>query len=147
MSRVLPVRGDFSHFHRITTRWADNDAYGHLNNVVYYAFFDTTVNAWLIAQGLLEVAKSEAIGLVVDTGCQYFSPLSFPQVIDVGLRVERIGNSSVRYALGVFAADVESAAAAGHFVHVYVDRIGRQPVTVPVAVRKALATLTHDRTP
>lgn len=132
------ARGAFCHFSPITTRWADNDAYGHVNNVAYYGFFDTAINGWLIERGLLDVGRSEAIGLVVETGCQFFSPLHYPQPIEAGICVTRIGRSSVRYEVGIFAAGADVAAAQGHFVHVYVDRASRTTIAIPPHVRAAL---------
>jgi acyl-CoA thioester hydrolase len=125
----------------ITTRWMDNDVYGHVNNVVYYSFFDTAVNAELIAQGLLDPAASQVIGLVVETGCRYFSPLSFPGDVVAGIRVASIGNSSVRYEVGLFAKGLKTAAAEGHFVHVYVDRETRRSTALPAPLRAFLETL------
>jgi acyl-CoA thioester hydrolase len=122
----------------ISTRWADNDAYGHVNNTVYYQWFDTAVNAWLIEAGLLDVADGDPIGLVVETGCRYAQPLSYPEPVEIGLAVERVGRTSVRYRIGVFARGVGEAAAEGHFVHVYVGRESRRPVDVPEAWRKRL---------
>ncbi|MGZ8375674.1 MAG: acyl-CoA thioesterase [Gemmatirosa sp.] len=124
----------------------DNDVYGHVNNVVYYSFFDTAVNRWLIAQGLLDPSSSAAIGLVVETQCRYFRPLAFPEPVTVGLRVAKLGTSSVRYELALFGGDDAQPAAAGHFVHVYVDRETRRPTPVPDAMRAALATLQHPAT-
>ena len=134
-------RGDYRHFTTITTRWADNDAYGHVNNTVYYGWFDSAVNAWLVGQGLLDIGAGDPIGLVVETGCRYFSPLSFPGEVEVGLAVERAGTSSVTYRLGVFAAGQNVAAAEGHFSHVYVDRSSRRPVPLPSEWRNKLETL------
>lgn len=119
----------------------DNDAYGHVNNVVYYSWFDTAVNAYLVEQGALDIERSTTIGLVVETQCQYFAPLAFPQTIEAGLRVARLGSSSVRYEVGLFAEDEPLTAAHGHFVHVYVDRETRRPVPVPEALRTALTPL------
>lgn len=138
---LLRPREDYRHFDRISTRWADNDAYGHLNNVVYYGYFDTAVNRYLIEAGVLEVAGGAVIGLVVESHCNYFSPLAFPQAIDVGLRVARIGASSVRYEIGVFGADELVCAACGHFVHVYVDRRSRRPTALPPALIQTLKGL------
>lgn len=120
----------------------DNDVYGHVNNVVYYSFFDTAVNAWLIEQGALDIESSPVVGFVVETGCHYFSPIAFPQVVTAGIRVAHVGRSSVRYEIALFAAEGEAAAAQGHFVHVYVDRATRRPVReLPEKLRRALATL------
>jgi acyl-CoA thioester hydrolase len=125
----------------IGTRWGDNDAYGHVNNVVYYSWFDTAVNAWLIEQGLLDIENGDLIGLVVETGCRYAKPLSYPQPVEVGLAVENFGKSSVRYDLGVFPVSESEAAAEGHFVHVYVGREDRRPAELPQAWRQAFASI------
>lgn len=131
-------RDGYRHFHRITTRWMDNDAYGHVNNVVYYSWFDTVVNEYLIRQGVLDIAGGAVIGLVVETQCRYFSELAFPQPVDLGLRIGKLGNSSVRYEIGVFADGAALASAQGHFVHVYVDRALRRPTPLPAPLRAAL---------
>ena len=131
-------RASYRHFHRITTRWMDNDAYGHINNVVYYSWFDTVVNEYLIAQGVLDVTAGAVIGLVVETQCCYFSELAFPQPVDIGLRIGKLGNSSVRYEIGVFADGEALSSAQGHFVHVYVDRATRRPTSLPAPLRAAL---------
>jgi acyl-CoA thioester hydrolase len=144
MSEGIPVdhrprpqpRDAYRHFASISTRWMDNDAYGHINNVVYYSYFDTVVNRYLIEAGVLDVARGAVIGLVVETHCNYFAPLAFPQTVETGLRVARLGASSVRYEIGLFGAGEPLAAACGHFVHVYVDRETRRPVALP-------ATLIH----
>ncbi len=142
MTRPTPHNlNDYSHYLSIPTRWNDNDIYGHVNNAVYYAFFDTVVNRFLINNGLLELGKSETIGLVVETGCSYFSPLSFPDIITAGLRVAKLGNSSVRYEIGLFRNDDTTAAAQGHFVHVYVDEKTRRPVAIDPKMRDVLKTL------
>jgi acyl-CoA thioester hydrolase len=120
------------------TRWADNDTYGHVNNTVYYQWFDTAVNNWLIEAGLLDLVAGDPIGLVVETGCRYARPLAYPEPVEVGLAVERLGRSSVRYRLGVFAKGGVEAAAEGFFVHVYVGREGRRPVELPEAWREKL---------
>jgi acyl-CoA thioester hydrolase len=135
------TRAAFRHFHAIETRWMDNDAYGHVNNVTYYSYFDTAVNHYLIKQGALDLASSEVIGLVVETQCCYFSPVAFPDLIEVGVRVASIGTSSVRYELGIFREGQDSAAAQGHFVHVYVDRASNRPVPLPEVYLRALAPL------
>ena len=122
-------RSTFKVFTNISTRWSDNDVYGHVNNVVYYQWFDTVVNAQLIDHGALDIHHGETIGLVVETHCNYFSSLAFPQTVQAGLRVARIGASSVRYEVGIFAQDAEWSAAHGHFVHVYVDKLTRRPVS------------------
>lgn len=141
-SRVAPSpRSHYPRFSRIETRWSDNDVYGHVNNVVYYSYFDTVVNRWLIEAGALDIHGGSVIGLVVETQCHYFAPLAFPQTLDAGLRVAHLGRSSVRYEIGLFAQGDEHCAAAGHFVHVYVDRASRKPVPLPAAVRAALEPL------
>jgi len=134
-------RDAYRAFRTITTRWMDNDQYGHVNNVVYYSWFDTAVNAHLIEQGVLDTAKSEVIGLVVETQCQYFAPLAFPQNVEAGIRVAHIGSSSVRYEVGLFAAGAPQTAARGHFVHVYVDRATQRPVPLPANLKQVLEQL------
>jgi acyl-CoA thioester hydrolase len=136
------TRDAFAHLSTIDTRWMDNDAYGHVNNVVYYSFFDTAVNRWLIERGLLDVASSPAIGLVVETQCRYLAPITFPDRVTAGIRVARIGRSSVRYEIGLFRNDEAGASAVGHFVHVYVDRVSRASVDIPGDIRTALSRLT-----
>jgi acyl-CoA thioester hydrolase len=121
------VRAGYMEFVRMTTRWMDNDAYGHVNNAVYYSYFDSAVNRLLIDAGLLNSVAAPVIGLVVETQCRYFSPIAFPDSVTAGVRVAHIGNSSVRYEIGLFRNDTETAAAEGHFVHVYVDRTSRRP--------------------
>jgi acyl-CoA thioester hydrolase len=131
-------REDYRWFKTITTRWADNDVYGHINNVTYYAYFDTAVNAYLIETGALRIGESPVIGLVVETRCRFLSPLSFPGDIDAGLRVARIGTSSVTYEIGIFGAGADTASAEGHFVHVYVDAATRRPCPLPEALGSVL---------
>jgi len=137
----LRPRAAYRHWTPITTRWHDNDAYGHVNNTVYYGWFDTAVNAWLVEAGLLDIAAGDPIGLVVETGCRYARPLAFPQPVEVGLALARLGGSSVTYHLGVFAAGAADAAAEGHFTHVYVGRDGRRPAPLPDAWRARMETL------
>lgn len=137
----LRPRGAYPVFRRIVTRWADNDVYGHINNVTYYSFFDTAVNAHLIEQGLLDIERSDIIGLVVETGCRYAAPLAYPQDVEAGIRVAKLGSSSVRYEVGIFAAGAEEAAAEGFFIHVYVDRGTRRPVPLPPNWRDELQRL------
>lgn len=134
-------RSHYRVFRTIGTRWMDNDVYGHVNNVVYYSWFDTAVNGWLIEQGALDIHAGEVIGLVIETQCNYFAPLAFPQTVHAGLRVAHLGSSSVRYEVGLFAEDGEMAAACGHFVHVYVDRATRRPVPLPAALKTVLETI------
>jgi acyl-CoA thioester hydrolase len=142
MSKPQPEpRSRYRHFLTIPTRWMDNDVYGHVNNVVYYSYFDTVVNEYLIAQDVLDIEHSQVIGLVVETGCQYFASIAFPDVVAAGLRVAKLGNSSVRYELGIFRNDDEQTCAQGHFVHVYVDRDSRRPTALPARLRAALEKL------
>jgi len=138
-------RSAYPFFTRITTRWMDNDLYGHINNAVYYSFFDTAVNGYLIDRDALDPHGGAVIGLVVETHCNFFAPLQYPQTVEAGLRVSRIGNSSVRYEIGLFADAAASSAACGHFVHVYVERGSRRPVTLPQQLLAALAPLRTDR--
>ena len=143
--RPLPqLRSAYRHFRPITTRWMDNDVYGHLNNVHYYSFFDTVVNGHLIGEGVLDPMHSPVIGLVVQTRCNYFESVSFPDEIQAVLRVRRLGASSVTYEIGLFRNAAAQAAAQGHFVHVYVDRATRRPVSLPDVLRRALAPLVAD---
>ncbi len=128
-------------FRTINTRWMDNDAYGHVNNVVYYSWFDTVVNAHLIEQGALDIHKGETIGLVIETQCNYFAPVEFPQTIEAGLRVAKLGTSSVRYEVGLFIQGEAVTAARGHFIHVYVDRSTRKPVALPGKLKTVLEKL------
>lgn len=134
-------RNAYKVFRDISTRWMDNDAYGHVNNVVYYSWFDTAVNAHLIERGVLDVERSDTIGLVIETQCNYFDSLAFPQMVEAGLRVAKLGSSSVRYEVGLFAHGTPLTAAKGHFVHVYVDRLTRRPVAIAPALRVVLAEL------
>jgi acyl-CoA thioester hydrolase len=132
----------YPHWDTITTRWMDNDMYGHVNNVQYYSFFDTVVTTWLVRQGGLDPAHGEVIGLCVESQCTFAAPLSFPDQVLAGLRVGHIGRSSVRYEIELYAAGSREPAASGHFVHVYVDRESRRPTAVPAPLREALAALT-----
>lgn len=141
MRTLAKTRSEFCYFQSITTRWMDNDMYGHINNVVYYSWFDTVVNQFLIVNQALDTQVSNVIGLVVETQCSYFSSVSFPEVITVGLAVAHIGNSSVRYELAIFKNDQDSAAAQGHFVHVYVDRDTRRPTPLPETLRELVQTI------
>lgn len=134
-------RSAYRVFRPISTRWMDNDAYGHVNNVVYYSWFDTVVNAHLIEHGALDIHHGSTIGLVVETQCNYFAPVEFPQTVDAGLRVAHVGRSSVRYEVGLFVQAEPLTAARGHFVHVYVDRITREPRALPSALKKVLEGL------
>jgi acyl-CoA thioester hydrolase len=134
-------RSAFPHLLAMPTRWMDNDSYGHVNNVQYYSFFDTAVNQLLVARGVLDIHADQVVGLVVDTGCSYFSSVSFPDTVHVGVRVAKLGNSSVRYELAIFRNDEQAPVAAGHFVHVYVERGSNQPVPIPAAVRSVLTSI------
>jgi acyl-CoA thioester hydrolase len=134
-------RSTFPIFRPITTRWMDNDAYGHVNNVHYYSYFDSAVNGWLVEQGLLSINESPVIGLVVESGCAYFESVAFPERLEAGISVAHLGRSSVRYEIGIFKEGEELAAAQGHFVHVYVDRETQRPVEIPGRAREALSEL------
>ena len=135
------ARSAYKAFRTIGTRWEDNDVYGHVNNVVYYSWFDTAVNAHLIEQGALDIHQGQTIGLVIETQCNYFAPLAFPQTVEAGLRVGHVGTSSVRYEVGIFAQGEELSAASGHFIHVYVDQATRRPVPLPDPLKNTLETL------
>ena len=137
-------RGDYRVWRTHSTRWADNDAYGHVNNVVYYQWFDSAVNAWLVDQGLLDIERGNPIALVVETRCTYWEPLAFPADVEVGLAIEHLGKSSMRYRIGIFAAGAIEAAAEGHFVHVMVDRSSRRPVPIPDRWQAALEAIRAD---
>jgi len=139
-------RDAYLHFTRITTRWMDNDVYGHINNVVYYSFFDTAVNGYLIERGALDIHAGPVIGLVAETHCNFFAPLQFPQFVEAGMRVSRVGTSSVRYEIGLFADEVPTCAASGHFIHIYVERLTRRPAALPESLLQALAPLRIDVT-
>lgn len=142
MNREAPAaRSEFKVWQSFTTRWADNDAYGHVNNTVFYEWFDSAVNAWLVGQGLLDIEAGDPIALVVETRCSYFAPLAFPESVDIGLVVAQLGRSSVRYRIGVFAAGLEQAAAQGEFVHVLVDRTSRRSVEMPQNWRRAFQAI------
>ena len=142
MSRPEPRgRDSYRHFTRLTTRWADNDAYGHVNNAVYYQWFDSAVNALLVGVGLLDIVAGDPIGLVVETSCSYFAPLSFPGDVEVGIAIDRLGSSSITYRIGIFAAGATDPAAQGHFTHVYVGRETRRPVPLPDEWREKLRQL------
>jgi acyl-CoA thioester hydrolase len=142
MSR-LPAehRSAFAHFHKIDSRWNDNDVFGHVNNVVYYSYFDTAVNAFLIREGVLDLQLSKIVGLVVETQCRYFSSIAFPDTIYVGLRLAHLGTSSIRYEAAVFRNDEDVASAQGYFIHVYVDRATNRPVPMPQALIDAAGLL------
>lgn len=134
-------RSAFPHFIAIPTRWMDNDVYGHVNNVHYYSYFDTAVNQFLIARGVLDIHHGDVVGFVVDSGCSYFSSISFPDVVHAGIRVAKLGNSSVRYEIALYRNDDPAPAAAGHFVHVYVDRSSNRPVPIPAPARSVMESI------
>lgn len=140
-SRERSPRAAFKVWRTHSTRWADNDAYGHVNNVVYYQWFDSAVNAWLVGEGLLDIEHGDPIALVVETRCTYADSLAFPADVEVGLSVEQIGSSSMRYRIGVFGVGHEEAAAEGHFIHVMVERTSRRPVPIPENWRRALESI------
>ena len=135
------TREQYRHFITITTRWMDNDVYGHINNVQYYSYFDTAVNRYLIEEGVLDIHAGEVIGLVVETHCNFFSSAAFPDDIEAGIRVAQLGRSSVRYEVGLFLENSVKAIAQGHFVHVYVDRASQKPVEIPQALRSVLSVI------
>ena len=135
------TRSAFKAWRTLTTRWSDNDAYGHVNNAIFYQWFDSAVNAWLIEQGMLDIIRGDPIALVVETRCRYFAPLAYPQDVEVGLAVAKLGRSSIHYRIGVFGAGEERVAAQGEFVHVVVDRMGRRPIEIPDAWREKLETI------
>lgn len=143
MSADAPTSGraDYPHFLRIGTRWKDNDIYGHVNNVEYYSYFDTVINAYLIRQGGLDIHTGEVIGICAESHCRFLDSLAFPDPVDAGLRVAHLGRSSVRYEIGLFAEDCGRLAAEGWFVHVFVDRQSRRPVPIPDSLRSALSRL------
>ncbi|MEP3695990.1 MAG: thioesterase family protein [Parasphingorhabdus sp.] len=137
----LPVRSDYRTGSSITTRWNDNDPYGHVNNAIYYFWFDTAVNRYLLEQAVLDIRGGDTIGLVVNTSCDYFAPIAFPDEVMARIRVDRLGNSSVTYGVGLFRGDEIDASAAGSFTHVYVDRETRRPISLPKALRSALEAI------
>ena len=137
----IPTRADYRIFYPITTRWMDNDIYGHVNNVTYYSYFDTAANRYLIEEGGLDIEDSRIVGYVVNSGCQYHAPITYPEDIQAGLRVDRLGNSSVQYGIAIFKAGEEQAAAHGHFVHVFVERAADRSVPIPDRLRQALERL------
>lgn len=141
MAGPTSSKQDYKHITPIQTRWMDNDVYAHVNNVVYYSFFDTIVNGYLVSEGALNIECSDVIGLVVETQCNYFAPIAFPDQLDGALRIAKIGTSSVRYEIGIFKTGDETPAAEGHFIHVYVDRKTRRPTTLPASLRGALEKL------
>jgi len=143
-SKIDVTREDYKVFYPISTRWMDNDVYGHVNNVTYYSYFDTAANTFLINHCGLDIHKGNIIGFVVSSGCEYLAPIAFPDKIDVGVRVDRLGNSSVQYGIGIFKDGTEQVCAFGHFVHVFVDRINNKPVSIPEKMRKALKAISIE---
>jgi acyl-CoA thioester hydrolase len=137
----VSVRADYGHFVRIPTRWLDNDVYGHVNNVVFYAWFDTAINSWLIGEGGLDVERGEVIGVCAESHCAYHEAVAFPEVVEAGVAVSRLGRTSVRYEVGIFKEGAPETAAAGWFVHVFVDRATRRPAEIPAQLREALERL------
>ena len=139
--KAIPTRSDYKVFYPISTRWSDNDIYGHVNNVTYYSYFDTAANRYLIEEGGLDIEGGEIVGFVVNSGCAYHAPVAYPERIEVGLRVDRLGNSSVQYGIAIFREGEDQAAAHGHFVHVFVDRAADHSVPIPENLRVALERL------
>lgn len=135
------LRSDYRHFHALDTRWHDNDIYGHINNVTYYSYFDSAINTYLIQQGGLDIHAGEVVGFVVSSSCDYFAPIAFPDAIEVGLRVARVGNSSVQYELAIFRQDELQACAVGKVVHVFVEREHNRATPIPRGLRQALEAL------
>lgn len=143
----VPTRAHFPHFSPIATRWMDNDVYGHVNNVVYYAYFDTVINRYLIEEGGLDIGSGDTIGLCVESHCAYLRPISFPDVVDAGLRVAHLGRTSARYEIAIFGRGGDEPSAHGWFVHVFVDRVTRRPAPLPASIRAALERLTSRSEP
>lgn len=142
MGKLIGTRGDYRWFISMPTRWMDNDVYGHVNNVTYYSFFDTAVARFLVENGVLDLATSTVVGLVVETGCRYYAPIAFPDGITCGLRCGRLGTTSIRYEIGIFRNEEMQASAEGHFVHVYVERATQdRAVPLPAALRDAATRL------
>ena len=137
----VPTRDDYKVFYPITTRWSDNDIYGHVNNVTYYSYFDTAANRYLIEEGGLDISDGSIVGYVVNSGCEYHAPITYPEAIEAGVRVDRLGNSSVQYGIAIFREGEDLAAAHGHFVHVFVDREADRSVAIPMGLRAALERL------
>jgi acyl-CoA thioester hydrolase len=139
------LRGDYRYFHSITTRWHDNDIYGHVNNVTYYSYFDSAMNTYLIQEGALDIHDGNVVGFVVSSSCDYFAPIAFPEAIEVGLRVGKLGKSSVQYELAIFKQGEQEARAAGRVVHVFVERTSNQSTPIPAPLRAALEALLAER--
>tara|TARA_R110002110_G_scaffold362241_1_gene572007 strand:- start:70867 stop:71301 length:435 start_codon:yes stop_codon:yes gene_type:complete len=136
--RSIPGRAQYKVFYPITTRWSDNDIYGHVNNVTYYSYFDTAANRYLIEQGGLDISDGSIVGFVVSSGCEYHAPITYPEPIEAGLRVDRMGKSSVQYGIAIFREGESEAVAHGHFVHVFVERAHNRSVAIPHGLRSAL---------
>ena len=141
MKKIPSNRSEYNYFTKVSTRWNDNDIYGHMNNIIYYALFDTAVNKWLINNNLIDIKNGKNIGLIVQSGCDYFSSFSYPDDIDAGIRVTKIGTSSVRYEVGLFKETEQNASADGFFIHVYVDRKTNIPLPIGYNFNKALDTI------
>ena len=141
MKKIPSNRSEYNYFTKVSTRWNDNDIYGHMNNIIYYALFDTAVNKWLISNNLIDIKNGKNIGLIVQSGCDYFSSFSYPDDIDAGIRVTKIGTSSVRYEVGLFKETEQDASADGFFIHVYVDRKTNKPLPIDYNFNKALDTI------
>lgn len=142
MTKLLPTRAEYRFFLPIPTRWMDNDIYGHVNNVTYYSYFDTVVARFLLGSGAINLLDSAVIGVVVETQCRFHAPVAFPDDITAGLRVDRVGNTSIRYGIGIFRGEEPTVSAEGHFIHVYVDRVTqRRPTPLPPALRDAALAL------
>lgn len=139
--KTVERRSNYQKFLTIPTRWMDNDVYGHVNNVIYYSYFDTVINEYLMREGGLDIANSAVIGVCAESGCQYRDSFAFPEVIEAGLRAGHLGNRSVRYEIGLFRENSDEAAATGHFVHVFVDRASMRPIVIPDKLREALSAL------
>ncbi len=139
--KPIVQRDDYAWFRTVTTRWMDNDVYGHVNNAHYYSYFDTSINAFLIARGGLDIRGGAVVGYVVSSACSYYEPAAYPEDLEVGLRADRVGNSSVHYGVGLFRAGDRRALAAGTMVHVFVDRASSRPVRIPDAIRRALEAI------
>ncbi|MGK0498908.1 MAG: acyl-CoA thioester hydrolase [Oceanicoccus sp.] len=144
-SKINITRDDYKVFYPITTRWMDNDVYGHVNNVTYYSYFDTAANSYLINHCGLDIRNGDIVGLVVSSGCEYMAPIAFPEKIEVGLRIDRLGKSSVQYGIAIFKQGEPQACAFGHFIHVFVDRKSNKPVAIPISMRKPMEKISVEQ--